>query len=76
MEDKEPEAQSDLVKRIEDMEASISEWRRTSNTDAEKETMAVFGGLGTLGDEWDAAKLIKDKLWELWGPQPTKVFSK
>ena len=66
--------QHDLTQQIAQLEVQMRTLMQTG-TD-ETKLIAVFGGLDSLGDEWEASKWIKDRLWEGYVVPATEYYVK
>ena len=71
----------EVMEKIKVMEKTLADWTivgapSSADNDRDRERIAVLGGLRSLASKEDAATWIKDKLWQLYGPQPTEVYCK
>eukprot|EP00959_Pyramimonas_sp_CCMP1952_P468249 9492913-Pyramimonas_sp.AAC.1 len=66
--------QQDLQNQIAQLEAQMRAPMKNVTEDAK--LIAVVGGLESMGDEWSASKLIKDRLWEGYVTPASDYFVK
>ena len=45
-------------------------------SEVDRQCTAVIGGLRDADSADDASTWVKDKLWQMWGPQPVEVYCK
>ena len=75
-----PEHAKEIQTQLKEMEQQIAELRgvgiQPPTWDDTRAKTAVLGGLGSMSSVDDAWTWLSNKMWTLYGPKPTEVYSK